>query len=215
MDPTHLFELAIGMVMAIIALHYAAHRLRLPPSLALLAGGAALAFVPGLPTITVDPELVLVIFLPPLLMDGAWSIALGAAAPAHDRHRLACRRRGGVHLRRGGRGDASPVSVAALGGLRGAGRHRLAARRGRRPRRAAAGEAAAAPADPARGREPAQRCQRPGAVPLRRRRRRDRRLQRGRRGRQLLRAGDRRRRWSASSSARPGSSSCAGWATST
>lgn len=76
MEATHLFELAIAMVMAIIALHYAAHRLKLPPSLALLTGGAALAFTPGLPTITVDPELVLVIFLPPLLMDGAWWIPL-------------------------------------------------------------------------------------------------------------------------------------------
>ncbi|MDH7794907.1 MULTISPECIES: Na+/H+ antiporter [unclassified Beijerinckia] len=77
MDPTHLFELVIGMFVAIIALHYAAHRIGLPPSVALLVGGGALAFVPGLPAITVDPALVLVIFLPPLLMDGAWSIALG------------------------------------------------------------------------------------------------------------------------------------------
>lgn len=74
MEPTHLFELAIAMVVAIIALHYAAHRLKLPPTVALLAGGASLAFVPGLPAIAVDPELVLVIFLPPLLMDGAWAI---------------------------------------------------------------------------------------------------------------------------------------------
>lgn len=74
MNATHLFELAIAMIMAIIALHFAARKLKLPPSLALLTGGAALAFLPGLPTINVDPELVLVIFLPPLLMDGAWSI---------------------------------------------------------------------------------------------------------------------------------------------
>ncbi|MBW8811166.1 MAG: sodium:proton antiporter, partial [Lysobacter sp.] len=76
MHPTQLFELVIVMFLAIIALHYAAHKLGLPPSVGLLAGGAALAFIPGLPTIAVDPELVLVIFLPPLLMDGAWSIAL-------------------------------------------------------------------------------------------------------------------------------------------
>lgn len=76
MDPTHLFELIIGMFVAIIALHYAAHRFGLPPSVALLAGGALLAFLPGLPAIAVDPGLVLVIFLPPLLLDGAWSIAL-------------------------------------------------------------------------------------------------------------------------------------------
>jgi Na+/H+ antiporter len=77
MAPTHLFELVIVMFLAIIALHYLARRLGLPPSVGLLAGGAALAFLPGLPTIAVDPELVLVIFLPPLLMDGAWSIAIG------------------------------------------------------------------------------------------------------------------------------------------
>ncbi|KRB55043.1 sodium:proton antiporter [Rhizobium sp. Root708] len=76
MDGTHLFELVIAMFLAIIALHYLAHRLGLPPSVALLAGGATLAFAPGLPAITVDPELVLVIFLPPLLLDGAWSIAV-------------------------------------------------------------------------------------------------------------------------------------------
>ena len=76
MDATHLFELAIVMVMAIIALHYAANRFKLPPSLALLTGGAVLAFLPGLPTITVDPGLVLVVFLPPLLMDSAFAIPL-------------------------------------------------------------------------------------------------------------------------------------------
>lgn len=74
MESTELFELAVGVVMAIIALHYAARRLNLPPSLALLAGGSAMAFTPGIPAIEIDPELVLVIFLPPLLLDGAWSI---------------------------------------------------------------------------------------------------------------------------------------------
>lgn len=77
MDIVHVFELAIGMVLAIIVLHYLAHRLRLPPPVALIAGGAALAFVPGVPVVTIDPELVLVLFLPPLLMDSAWTIALG------------------------------------------------------------------------------------------------------------------------------------------
>ena len=76
MGSMQLFELIIGMMLAIIALHYVARRLRLPPAIALLAGGAVLAFVPGLPHIELDPDLVLVIFLPPLLMDGAWFIAL-------------------------------------------------------------------------------------------------------------------------------------------
>ena len=77
MHSMDLFELMIGMLLATIALHYLAERLSLPPAVALLAGGTFLAFLPGLPAITLDPELVLVIFLPPLLMDGAWFIALG------------------------------------------------------------------------------------------------------------------------------------------
>lgn len=76
MEPTQTFELVIAMLLAIIALHYVAHRLKLPPAVALLTGGALLAFTPGLPVINLNPELVLVIFLPPLLMDGAWFIAI-------------------------------------------------------------------------------------------------------------------------------------------
>jgi Na+/H+ antiporter len=76
MHAVHLFELMIAMLFAVIALHYVAHRLRLPPAVALIAGGAALAFIPGLPHVSLDPALVLVIFLPPLLMDGAWFIPL-------------------------------------------------------------------------------------------------------------------------------------------
>ena len=75
-DGVHLFEMVIAMLFAIIALHYLAHRLGLPPAVALLGGGALLAFLPGLPAISLDPALVLVIFLPPLLMDGAWFIPL-------------------------------------------------------------------------------------------------------------------------------------------
>src|SRR3712207_1398315 len=76
MSPLHLFELIIGMLVAVLVLQYTALRLRLPPAVALLFGGGALACVPGLPEIRLDPELVLVVFLPPLLMDGAWFTAL-------------------------------------------------------------------------------------------------------------------------------------------
>ena len=75
-DGVHMFEMVIAMLFAIIALHYLAHRLGLPPAVALLGGGALLAFLPGLPAISLDPALVLVIFLPPLLLDGAWFIPL-------------------------------------------------------------------------------------------------------------------------------------------
>jgi len=72
MHPVETFELVIGMLVAIVALHWLAGRLNWPPSIALLLGGGALAFLPGAPTFRLDPNLVLVLFLPPLLMDGAW-----------------------------------------------------------------------------------------------------------------------------------------------
>ena len=72
------FELIIAMFLVVIGLHYLAHRLSLPPAAALILGGGAIAFVPGLPSIAIDPELVLVLFLPPLLMDGAWFTAIAA-----------------------------------------------------------------------------------------------------------------------------------------
>ena len=75
MHPVEIFELIIGLLVAVVALHYLAHRVSLPPSVALILGGGVLAFMPGLPTFEIDPELVLVIFLPPLLMDGAWFTA--------------------------------------------------------------------------------------------------------------------------------------------
>jgi CPA1 family monovalent cation:H+ antiporter len=84
MHLVHFFELALAAFFVIIVLHYVAHRIGLPAPVALLVGGAALAFLPGLPTISVDPEFVLVIFLPPLLFDSAWSVAVGQLL----RHRI-------------------------------------------------------------------------------------------------------------------------------
>lgn len=72
MHPVEVFELVLIMLLAILALHWIALRLGLPPAVSLLIGGGALAFVPGLPAVTLDPELALVLFLPPLLMDGAY-----------------------------------------------------------------------------------------------------------------------------------------------
>lgn len=77
MGPVQTFEIVIGLLAAVIALHWAASRIGIPPSAALLVGGGALAFVPGLPAVSLDPELALVLFLPPLLLDGAYFTAFG------------------------------------------------------------------------------------------------------------------------------------------
>jgi CPA1 family monovalent cation:H+ antiporter len=41
----------------------------------LVLGGLLLGFVPGLPTVTLDPDLVFLLFLPPLLYEAAWTIS--------------------------------------------------------------------------------------------------------------------------------------------
>ncbi len=76
MHPAETFEFILLLLVAILGLELLARHLLLPPAAALIAGGIALAFVPGVPTLALDPELVLVLFLPPLLMDGAYLTVL-------------------------------------------------------------------------------------------------------------------------------------------
>ncbi|MBB6253652.1 Na+/H+ antiporter [Nitrospirillum iridis] len=66
------FEFILLLLVAILGLRLVAGRLGLPPAAALIIGGMGLAFVPGVPAFDLDPDLVLVLFLPPLLMDGAY-----------------------------------------------------------------------------------------------------------------------------------------------
>jgi CPA1 family monovalent cation:H+ antiporter len=77
MHPVETFELVLALLATVIALHWLASRFGFPPSAALLVGGGAIAFLPGIPEISLDPELALVLFLPPLLMDGAYYTAFG------------------------------------------------------------------------------------------------------------------------------------------
>ena len=77
MHPVETFELVLVLLAAVVALHWTAQRFGYPPSAALLLGGGVIAFLPGMPTVTLDPELAVVLFLPPLLMDGAYYTAFG------------------------------------------------------------------------------------------------------------------------------------------
>lgn len=72
MTSVTLFKLMLLSMIVMIALQLLARRLSLPPAAALLIGGIGMAFVPGLPPFHFDPDLVIVVFLPPLLMDGAY-----------------------------------------------------------------------------------------------------------------------------------------------
>src|SRR6201991_3333558 len=72
MSSTETFKCVLILLFAILALELIARRFRLPSAAALLAGGIGIAFLPGIPPVTFDPELVLIVFLPPLLQDGAY-----------------------------------------------------------------------------------------------------------------------------------------------
>ena len=66
------FELVLLLMVAGIVLDLGARRLRLPPAAALILGGLAMALIPGLPAIELDPDLTLVLVLPPLLLASAY-----------------------------------------------------------------------------------------------------------------------------------------------
>ena len=67
-----IFEVLLGLFAACVALALAARYLHVPLAVALVLGGMALALVPGLPTVELDPQLALVLFLPPLLQASAY-----------------------------------------------------------------------------------------------------------------------------------------------
>ena len=71
------FELILVLLALVFFMQWVALKLKWPPATVLLIGGGLTAFAPGLPIFELDPELALALFLPPLLVDGATSTALG------------------------------------------------------------------------------------------------------------------------------------------
>jgi Na+/H+ antiporter len=63
-------------LIVIAVLFEVARRLSLPYPALFVLGGLALGFVPGLPHITLEPDLVLLVFLPPLLFGAAFETPL-------------------------------------------------------------------------------------------------------------------------------------------
>src|SRR5437867_8681902 len=71
----HLFEVILVLICAVVALEATARRVALPSPFLLLPAGILLGFIPGFPHISLDPDLALYVFLPPLVYSGA---ALGS-----------------------------------------------------------------------------------------------------------------------------------------
>jgi CPA1 family monovalent cation:H+ antiporter len=72
----HAIERAILLLLVMVAAFAVmAHRLKVPYPIVLVLAGLVLSFVPHMPRIPLDPNLVFVIFLPPLLYASAWAVS--------------------------------------------------------------------------------------------------------------------------------------------
>lgn len=69
-------ELFVVLLAAMLGLTALARRLLVPYPILLVLGGLALAFVPGVPEVALDPTLVFVVFLPPILWAAAYFTSL-------------------------------------------------------------------------------------------------------------------------------------------
>ena len=72
----HLELVLLFLLLAVIALTGLARVLDVPYPILLVIGGSVLGFAPGVPDVELAPELVLLVFLPPLLFDAAFKSSL-------------------------------------------------------------------------------------------------------------------------------------------
>ena len=72
MSMQNIFIQYVFLILMILALVMVANRLKLAYPIVLVIGGLALSFTAAFSNITIDPELVFFIFLPPLLYEASW-----------------------------------------------------------------------------------------------------------------------------------------------
>ncbi|MFO0698280.1 MAG: Na+/H+ antiporter [Nitrospira sp.] len=76
MDSLHQLEIIILLLAVVLALTTVARRILIPYPILLVIGGLVLGMVPGLPTVTLNPDLVFLVFLPPILWAAAYFTSL-------------------------------------------------------------------------------------------------------------------------------------------
>src|SRR5919108_1383112 len=63
----HHFETVLALLVGVTSLALVARRIDAPTPALLVAGGVLVAVLPGLPVVQFDPQLVFLVFIPPLL----------------------------------------------------------------------------------------------------------------------------------------------------
>lgn len=69
------FPFYLTLIIIIVLLIMLANKIRVAYPVLLVIAGVAISFIPNIPVIKIDPELIFIIFLPPLLYEAAWSIS--------------------------------------------------------------------------------------------------------------------------------------------
>lgn len=69
------YSIVLFIMGLMIVLSAIATRIKIPYPIILVSAGIGIGFIPGVPTIILNPEIVFLIFLPPLLFDAAFNIS--------------------------------------------------------------------------------------------------------------------------------------------
>src|SRR6187402_2973600 len=65
----------LAMIAAVVLLEMWATKLKIAYPILLVVAGLLISFIPGLPRVRINPDLIFFIFLPPLLFEASWAIS--------------------------------------------------------------------------------------------------------------------------------------------
>jgi Na+/H+ antiporter len=71
----NVLPLLLAMIAVIVMLKTLADRMKIAYPILIVTAGLLISFIPGLPLIRLNPDIIFFLFLPPLLFDAAWSIS--------------------------------------------------------------------------------------------------------------------------------------------
>lgn len=69
----HQLVLIIALILAICILIMVSQRVKVAYPIMLVLGGVAMSFIPGMPRFNINPDLIFLVFLPPILYDAAYN----------------------------------------------------------------------------------------------------------------------------------------------
>lgn len=67
------FPFYLALIVLIVLLIMLGNKIKVAYPVLLVLAGLAISFIPGIPVLKIDPELIFIIFLPPLLYEAAWA----------------------------------------------------------------------------------------------------------------------------------------------